>query len=101
MCTVNSGSVLKENEHKQGVRKNTVSKRQIAKFYIKKVFEKETNVYRKFWVSIEGKRDHSVLVAISRLKKSLLFQGPPLPMALEMDLPPSKSLRPAPYKQVQ
>jgi hypothetical protein len=29
--------------------------------------------------------------------KSLDFQGPPLPMALEMDLP--KSLRPAQYKQ--
>jgi hypothetical protein len=27
------------------------------------------------------------------------FQGPPLPMSLEMDLPQSKSLRPAPYKQ--
>ncbi len=25
--------------------------------------------------------------------------GPPLPMALEMDFPPSKSLPPAPYKQ--
>jgi hypothetical protein len=34
-----------------------------------------------------------------RAQKCLDFQGPPLPMALEMDLPPSKSLRPAPYKQ--
>jgi hypothetical protein len=32
-----------------------------------------------------------------RAQKSLDFQGPPLPMALEMDFPPSKSLRPAPY----
>jgi hypothetical protein len=31
--------------------------------------------------------------------KSLHFQGPPLSMALEMDLPESKSLHPAPYKQ--
>jgi hypothetical protein len=34
-----------------------------------------------------------------RAPKSLDFQGPPLPNALEMDLPASKSLRPAPYKQ--
>ncbi len=34
-----------------------------------------------------------------RTQKSLNFQGPPLPMALEMDFSPSKSLRPAPYKQ--
>jgi hypothetical protein len=27
------------------------------------------------------------------------FQGPPFPMSLEMDLPPLKSLRPAPYKR--
>jgi hypothetical protein len=39
------------------------------------------------------------LVAISGPKESLDFQGPPLPMAIEMDLPPSKSFRPAPYKQ--
>jgi hypothetical protein len=39
------------------------------------------------------------LVAISGPKKSLDFQGPPLPMALEMDFPASKSLRPAPNKQ--
>ncbi len=31
--------------------------------------------------------------------KSLDFQGPPLQTALVMDLPPSKSIRPAPYKQ--
>ncbi len=31
--------------------------------------------------------------------KSLIFQGPPLPIALKMDLSPSNSLRPAPYKQ--
>jgi hypothetical protein len=31
--------------------------------------------------------------------KNLDFQGPLPPMALEMDFPPSKSLRPAPYKQ--
>jgi hypothetical protein len=34
-----------------------------------------------------------------RAQKSLHFQGPPLPMALEMDLPASKSSHPAPYKQ--
>jgi hypothetical protein len=33
------------------------------------------------------------------LQKSLDFQGLPLPMALEVDLPASKSLRPAPYKK--
>ncbi len=33
-------------------------------------------------------------------QKSSNFQGPLLPMSLEMDLPPSKSLRPLPYKQV-
>jgi hypothetical protein len=32
--------------------------------------------------------------------KSISFRGPPLPMALVMDLSPSKSLRPAPYKQL-
>jgi hypothetical protein len=32
-----------------------------------------------------------------RAQKSLDFQGPPLPVALQMDFPPSKSLRPAPY----
>jgi hypothetical protein len=32
-------------------------------------------------------------------QKSLDFQSPPLPMALKMDFPASKSLRPAPYKQ--
>ncbi len=31
--------------------------------------------------------------------KSLDFQGPYLPMALEMDFPASKSLRPAPYNK--
>ncbi len=31
--------------------------------------------------------------------KSLDFQGPLLPMALEMDLLASKSICPAPYKQ--
>jgi hypothetical protein len=34
-----------------------------------------------------------------RARKSLDIQGPPLPMALKMDLPASKSLRPTPYKQ--
>jgi hypothetical protein len=34
-----------------------------------------------------------------RAYKNLDFQGPLLPMALEMDFPPSNSLRPAPYKQ--
>ncbi len=34
-----------------------------------------------------------------RAQKSLDFQGPALPMALEMDLPASKSLCPVPYKQ--
>jgi hypothetical protein len=34
-----------------------------------------------------------------RAQKSLDFQGPPLPMALEMDIPASKSLRLATYKQ--
>ncbi len=34
-----------------------------------------------------------------KAQKSLDIQGPPLPMALEMDLTPSKSLRPAPYKK--
>jgi hypothetical protein len=34
-----------------------------------------------------------------RAQKGLDFHGPPLPMALEMDLLPSKSLRPMPYKQ--
>ncbi len=32
-------------------------------------------------------------------QKSLDFQGPPLPMALEVNFPASKSLRPAPYNQ--
>ncbi len=40
------------------------------------------------------------VVAISfRAQKSLNFQGPPHPMALEGNFPASKSLRPAPYKQ--
>ncbi len=30
--------------------------------------------------------------------KDLDFQGPPLPLVLEMDLPPSKSLRPVPKR---
>ncbi len=34
-----------------------------------------------------------------RAQKSLNFQGPPLSMALEMNLPASKSLFPAPFKQ--
>jgi hypothetical protein len=34
-----------------------------------------------------------------RAQKSLDFQVPPLPMDLEMDFPPSKSLRPVPYEQ--
>ncbi len=33
-----------------------------------------------------------------RAQKSLDFQGPPLPMALKIEFPASKSLRPAPYK---
>ncbi len=32
-------------------------------------------------------------------KNSLDFQGPPLPMALEVNFAASKSLRPAPYNQ--
>jgi hypothetical protein len=31
--------------------------------------------------------------------RSLPFQGPPLPMYLKMNLPASKSLSPAPFKQ--
>ncbi len=38
------------------------------------------------------------LIAISGPKKGLDIQGSPLPVALEMDLPASKSLRP-PYKK--
>jgi hypothetical protein len=34
-----------------------------------------------------------------RALKSLDFQGPPLPRALKMDLPTSKLVCPAPYKQ--
>jgi hypothetical protein len=34
-----------------------------------------------------------------RAQKSLDFQGPPLPMTLEIDFLPSKSLRPAACKQ--
>jgi hypothetical protein len=34
-----------------------------------------------------------------RAQKSLDFQGPSLPMALEMDLSPSESLCHAPFKQ--
>jgi hypothetical protein len=34
------------------------------------------------------------LVAISGPKKVSIFRAQPLPMALEMDFPPSKSLRP-------
>ncbi len=30
---------------------------------------------------------------------SIDFQGPPLPVALQVDLPPSKLLRPVQYKQ--
>jgi hypothetical protein len=33
------------------------------------------------------------------MAENLDFLGPPLPMALEMDFSPSKSVRPAPYKQ--
>jgi hypothetical protein len=36
---------------------------------------------------------------ITAAENFLDFQGPPLPMALEMDLPASKSLCLAPYKQ--
>jgi hypothetical protein len=39
-------------------------------------------------------------VAISGSKKVSIFQGPLFPVALEMDLPASNSLRPVPYKQV-
>jgi hypothetical protein len=34
-----------------------------------------------------------------RAQKGLDFQGPPLLLALVMELPASKSLRPSPYKQ--
>ncbi len=34
-----------------------------------------------------------------RTQKNLDFQGPPLPLALEMDFSASKSLGPAPNKQ--
>jgi hypothetical protein len=34
-----------------------------------------------------------------RTQKSLDFQGLPPPIALEMDFPTSKALRPPPYKQ--
>jgi hypothetical protein len=34
-----------------------------------------------------------------RAQNSLDFEGPPLPIALEMDFPATKSLRPSPYKQ--
>ncbi len=34
-----------------------------------------------------------------RAQRSLDFQSPPFPMALEKDLPASKSLHPALYKQ--
>jgi hypothetical protein len=33
------------------------------------------------------------------LEKSIDFQGPPLPLAIEIDLSASKLLHPAPYKQ--
>jgi hypothetical protein len=38
-------------------------------------------------------------LAISRPQKVFYSQGPPLTMALKMDLPASKSLGPASYKQ--
>ncbi len=40
-----------------------------------------------------GQNGSSFARAHFRAKKSLDFQGPPLPMALEMDFPPSKSLQ--------
>jgi hypothetical protein len=43
----------------------------------------------------------ALLVAISGPKKVLIFRAHPLLMALEMDFPPSKSLRPVPYKKEQ
>ncbi len=46
-----------------------------------------------FWAQMA----HASLVAIIA-QKSLNFQGPSFPMALEMDFPASKLLRPAPYK---
>ncbi len=39
------------------------------------------------------------LVCHFRAQQSLAFQGPSLPMALVIDLPASKSLRPTPCKQ--
>jgi hypothetical protein len=51
------------------------------------------DVFRSDWNIFHFARCHF------RAQKSLDFQGPPLPMTLEMDFPASKSLRPAPYKQ--
>jgi hypothetical protein len=45
----------------------------------------------------EGKSITSA-AAISEPKK-VSIQGPPLQKAREMDIPPSKSIRPAPYKK--
>jgi hypothetical protein len=42
---------------------------------------------------------HSLRSLPFQVPKSLDFQGPPLPIALEMDFTASKSLRPALYKQ--
>ncbi len=48
---------------------------------------------------LEGVDPEQQLLWAQMAQKSLDFQGPPLPTALEMDLPSSKSFRPAPYKQ--
>jgi hypothetical protein len=47
-----------------------------------------------------GPKWHSLRSLPFQGPKILNFQGPPLPMNLEMDLAPSKSLRPAPHKGI-
>jgi hypothetical protein len=69
--------------------------RQVAVFY----FKRDTFLVFLPSLSIFGPKCHSRLSLPFQNPKSLDFQGPPHQTALVMDFPPSKSIRPAPYKQ--
>jgi hypothetical protein len=59
----------------------------------------DKKVYGPTYLDFFGPKWHSLFSIPYQGSKKFQLSGPTLPMALEMDLPQSKSVRPAPYKQ--
>jgi hypothetical protein len=63
--------------------------------YLANSFGSKTEQKTKFLEENKGQMASASLVAISGPQKNIDFRGPPLPMAIEMDLPASKSSSPS------